>query len=157
MRRKDKEITDKKIIEEILSKSEICRIAMVDNGQPYLIPVNYGYSDNAIYIHSASKGRKIEVLKQNNRVCFEMDYGHEVLKDALACNWTAKYRSLIGFGTVDILTDEEEKLFGLDQIMAHYGGPENNIYKKQNVNNIVILRINIEEVSMKQSGNWDQH
>ena len=155
MHRKDKEVTDKKIIEEILSKGEICRIAMVDNGEPYLVPVNYGYFGNAIYIHSAAEGRKIDILKQNNRVCFEIDYGHEVLKDKLACNWTAKYRSLIGYGTVDIITGDEEKRFGLDQIMAHYGRSENNVYKIQNVKSIVILKINIEEISMKQSGNWE--
>jgi hypothetical protein len=155
MRRKDKEITDKKFVEDILSKAEICRIAMVNNGQPYLVPVNYGYYDNAIYIHSAAKGKKIDILKQNNRVCFEVDYGHEVQKDALACNWTAKYRSLIGFGTVDILTGDEEKRFGLDRIMEHYGSAENNIYKEKNVESIVVLKINIEEVTMKQSGDWE--
>lgn len=144
------------MIGEILSKAEICRIAMVEDGMPYLVPVNYGYTDHALYVHSAAKGRKINVLKQNNRVCFEADYGHEVQKDTLACNWTAKYRSLIGFGTVDILTSDEEKRFGLDRIMEHYGGPEKNIFNEQNVKNIVILRINIEEVSMKQSGDWDE-
>lgn len=155
MRRKDKEVTDKKIIDEILSKGEICRIAMVNNGEPYIVPVNYGYFDNAIYIHSASNGKKIDILKQNNRVCFEIDYGHEVLKDDLACNWTAKYRSLVGYGSVEILTNDQEKRFGLDQIMTHYGRPENNVYKEKNVKAIVILKINIEEVTMKQSGDWN--
>ncbi len=154
MRRKDKEVTDKKIIEEIFSTSEICRIAMVDNGEPYLVPLNYGYFENTIYVHSASKGKKIDILKRNNRVCFEIDYGHEILKDDLACNWTAKYRSLVGY-TVDILTKDDEKKFGLDQIMTHYGRLENNVYKEKNVKAIVILKINIEEVTMKQSGDWD--
>lgn len=155
MRRKDKEITDQRMIEEMLSKAEICRIAMVENGQPYLVPVNYGYHDNAIYIHSSAKGRKIDALRQNNQVCFEMDYGHEVVKKKLACSWTAKYRSLIGFGTVDFLTGDEEKRFGLDRIMEHYGRTENNVYKEKNVKSIVILKINIEKVTMKQSGDWE--
>ncbi len=155
MRRKDKEISDKNFVEEILSKSEICRVAMVNEGEPYLVPVNYGYSEDAIYIHSASRGKKIDVLRKNNRVCFEIDYGHEVLKAELACNWTEKYRSLIGYGAVDIVTDDKEKRFGLDRIMEHYGRTENNVYKEKNVENIVILKINIEEVSMKQSGDWE--
>lgn len=155
MRRKDKEITGRKFVEEILSKAEICRIAMIDERDPYLVPVNYGYFENAIYIHSASKGKKINILRKNNRVCFEIDYGHKILKDDLACNWTAKYRSLIGYGTVDILTGEKEKRFGLDKIMEHYGREESNVYKEKNVKSIVILRINIEEVTMKQSGDWE--
>lgn len=155
MRRKDKEITNKKFVEEILRKSEICRIAMVDDGEPYLVPVNYGYSENDIYIHSASQGKKIDILRKNNRVCFEIDYGHEILKDALACNWSAKYRSLIGYGNVDILTDEKEKRFGLDKIMEHYGKTENIFYKEENKKNIVILKIHIEKVTMKQSGDWE--
>lgn len=155
MQRKDKEVTDKKFIEEILSKAEICRVAMVSEGEPYLVPVNYGFTEDAIYIHSASRGKKIDILRKNNRVCFEIDYGHEVLKDELACNWTAKYRSLIGYGSVDILTDDKEKRFGLDKIMEHYGRSQNNVYKEKNVENIVVLKINIEEVSMKQSSDWD--
>ncbi len=155
MRRKDKESSDRRIIEEILSNSEICHLAMVDRGMPYLVPVNFGYDEKALYVHSATTGKKIDILKQNNRICFQMDYGHEVLKDALACNWTARYRSLIGFGTVEILTGEEEKKYGLNRIMAHYGGPESNVFNERNVKSVVILKINIDEWTMKQSGNWE--
>lgn len=93
MRRKEKEITDQKLIEEILSKSEICRIAMIDEGEPYIVPLNYGYSNNAIYFHSDPAGKKIIILRRNHRVCFEIEYGVDIIKSEVSCKWNTKYRS----------------------------------------------------------------
>ena len=155
MRRKDKEIKDKEIIKQLLSGSDICRIAMIDGNRPYMVPLNYGYTGSALYFHSASTGKKIDILKQNNRVCFEIEYYNEIIRDEIPCEWTAKYRSLIGYGTVEFITDHEEKKKGLDVIMAHYGKTGTNSYKDQNIENIVILKLSIEEISGKQSGNWD--
>jgi len=156
MRRKQKEITDKGIIENILSKSEVCRIAIMDGDKPYIVPLNYGYYNNAIYIHSAPLGKKIDLLKINNKICFEIEYLAEIIKRELPCDWGTKYRSVIGYGTVEIITDFEEKKKGLDIIMAHYGKPDNNVYKEKEVNFIVILKINIEEITGKQLGHWDE-
>lgn len=155
MRRKDKQITDVAIIEEILTKSEVCRIAMIDEGRPYIVPVNYGYANNVIYIHSAPAGRKMEILKKNNQVCFEIEYASEIIKNEVSCEWSAKYRSVIGYGTIEIVTDFEEKKNALDVIMAHYGKTENNIYKEKQVEFIVVLKLKIDEISGKQSGDWN--
>jgi nitroimidazol reductase NimA-like FMN-containing flavoprotein (pyridoxamine 5'-phosphate oxidase superfamily) len=155
MRRKDKEITDREVIEQLLTGSDICRIAMFDGNRPYIVPFNYGYTGNALYFHSASSGKKIDILKQNNRVCFEIESYNEIIRDEIPCEWTAKYRSLIGYGTIEFITEHEEKKKGLDVIMAHYGKPGVNIYKDNHIGNIVILKLVIEEISGKQSGNWD--
>ena len=155
MRRKDKEIEDKVIIEEILSKSEICRVAMMDGDKPYIVPLNYGYHDNAIYVHSAPLGKKIELLKKNNKVCFEITYKHEIIRPKLSCEWTTRYRSVIGYGTVEIITDFDQKIRGLDIIMTQYGRSTCNEYKDKQVEFIVILKLIIEEISGKQSGDWD--
>lgn len=155
MRRKEKEIIDKKIIEQILSNSEICRIAMIDGDKPYIVPLNYGYFDNAIYFHSAPLGKKIDILKHNNKVCFEIEFYNETIKKESPCDWSTKYRSVIGYGTVEIITDFEEKKKGLDIIMAHYRKPVNNVYKDKQVDFIVILKLIIEQITGKQSGNWN--
>jgi uncharacterized protein len=155
MRRKDKEIRDRNVIEQLLSRSEICRIAMIDGNMPYMVPLNYGYAGNALYFHSALSGRKIEILKRNNRVCFEIENHTEIIKDEIPCEWTAKYRSLIGYGTIEFITGHEEKKKGLDVIMAHYGRKGANIYMDNHIENIIILKLNIEEISGKQSGDWD--
>ena len=109
MRRKDKIIQDEKLLEKILTEAEVCRIAMIDEYKPYIVPLNYGYSDNTIYIHSASLGRKIEVLKKNNNVCFEVEAKSDIVKGPKSCDWTTKYRSIIGYGKIEIVDDFEEK------------------------------------------------
>ena len=133
MRRRNQEIVDPKIIEEILSKTKICRIGMIDEDVPYIVPLNYGYFDHTIYIHSASEGKKIDLLRTNNKVCFEIEYTTEIIKNDVSCEWSAKYRSLIGYGTVEIITDHEKKKHCLDIIMAHHGKTENNVYKEKQV------------------------
>jgi uncharacterized protein len=158
MRRKDKEITDKSIIREILSKSEICRIAMTDEGCPYMVPLNYGFAGNALYFHSAPAGRKIELIQKSNKVCFEIEYAQEMVKhdsrQESACNWTTRYRSVIGYGRIEIINDLERKKKGLDIIMAHYGKPLCNGYQEGNLKKMVILKLTIDEISGKQSGDW---
>lgn len=154
MRRKDREITDLAVIHEILSKSEICRIALLDGNIPYIVPLNYGFLDNALYFHAASTGKKIDLIRKNNRVCFEIEYAAEIVRNEQSCNWTTRYRSVIGTGTMQILTDDIQKKNGLDIIMAHYGKKENNQYQESNISRMVILKLNIDQVSGKQSGDW---
>ena len=155
MRRKDKEVTDKKIIDDLFATAEVCRVAMVDNGEPYIVPLNYGYRDNVIYVHSAAAGRKIDVLKRNSRVCFEIESASEIVKQAEPCHWGTKARSLIGYGRVEILTGSSEKKRGLDIIMAHYGKQDLNVYDEEQLRRVVILKISIESVACKQLGDWD--
>ncbi len=157
MRKQNQEIKDTQIIEEILSKSEICRVAMIDDGEPYLLPFNYGYKDNCIYIHSAPAGKKIDILKKNNRVCFEIEYKAEVVKHADPCKWATRYRSVIGYGDIEIITDTKQKKAGLDIIMAHNGKTGEHIYQEKQVDAMFILKLNITSVTGKQSSNWDRY
>ena len=155
MKKHNQEIKSKAVIEEILSNSKICRIAMLDNGKPYLLPFNYGYKDNCIYIHSAPEGKKIDLLKKNNEVCFEIEYKAEIIKDFKSCKWATKYRSVVGYGNIEIITDYEHKKNGLDIIMTHNGSSkENNIYEKRQIELLVILKLNISWITGKQSSNW---
>jgi nitroimidazol reductase NimA-like FMN-containing flavoprotein (pyridoxamine 5'-phosphate oxidase superfamily) len=117
--------------------------------------LNYGYEKNTIYIHSASEGKKIDFLRTNNKVCFEIEDTIEIVKKDLSCEWATKYRSLIGYGTVEIITDFEQKKRGLDIIMSQHGKAENNVYKENQIEKMVILKLTIENVSGKQSKNWN--
>jgi uncharacterized protein len=156
MRRKDKEVTDPKIISDIIERSEICRIAMVDEGEPYVVPVNYGYRDNALYVHSAPVGRKIDILKRNSRVCFEIEGPSAIVKHAEACQWGTRSRSVIGYGHVEFVTDEQAKKSGLDLLMAHHGKTDENVYDEKQLRAVVILRIAIESLACKQLGDWNE-
>jgi len=157
MRKTHQEITDPAIIEEILSCSVICHVAMTDdNGLPYLLPFNYGYRDNCIYIHSAPSGRKIDILRKRGKVRFEVVQKAEILKHENACNWSTIYRSAAGYGKVEIITDPELKRKGLEIIMSHNGMTKAPAFEDRQVGSMVILKVHIEEMTGKQSGNWGQ-
>lgn len=153
MRKSNQEIKDPSIIEEILSASVICRIAMTDGDRPYLLPFNYGYKNNCMYIHSALDGKKIDVLKRNNFVCFEIENKVGIIKENKACKWTTVYRSVVGYGTVSILTEHDEKIEGLKLIMAQHGAENMNDFEPSNVRRMLILKLEITELSAKQSNN----
>jgi len=68
MRRKEKEITDSAEIEQIIRKARVCRLGLVDDREPYVVPVCFGYEKNAFYFHCAPEGRKIELIKKNNHI-----------------------------------------------------------------------------------------
>ncbi len=103
MRRKEREITDIKEIERLIMGANICRIGFVDRDEPYIVPVFFGYESNTIYFHSARDGRKINLLKNNNKVCFELDTDIEMIQSDNSCNWSTKYRSVMGTGKASLL------------------------------------------------------
>ncbi len=152
MRRKDKEIKDKKEIEMILNEAQVCRIALSNNNMPYIVPVNFGYKDNCLYIHSAAEGYKIEIIKKNNNVCFEMDIEHEILRGKSACTTSMKYCSVIGYGKAYIIDDYEEKIKALNIIMGHYFPDVPHEYTDNSLKRIVIIRVELEKMTGKKSG-----
>ena len=156
MRRIKQEISDKGIIEEILEKSEICRLGFMDQDRAYVLPFNYGYQDNHIYIHCAREGKKIDLIKKNNTVGIEIEQISKMERNQKACKWTTIYRSVVGYGEVEILTDNEEKRQGLDIIMKHNGADESTDlnYEKRHLDAVSILKIRITEITGKQSSNW---
>ena len=156
MRRNDKEIKDPEVIEEILNQSKVCRIGLYDGEYPYIVPFNYGYHNRALYFHSAVSGKKINLIHENNKACFEIEYDSHIIRHEQACKWTTKYRSVIGYGKIECITDPEEKKKGLDKIMEHYGRSAVNVYDEKHVKDIVILKLTIDKLTGKQSGNWDR-
>jgi nitroimidazol reductase NimA-like FMN-containing flavoprotein (pyridoxamine 5'-phosphate oxidase superfamily) len=154
MRRSDKEIADSNIVQDVLVNSQICRLGLVDKGEAYIVPVNYAFKDGYIYVHSAAEGRKIELLKKNPTVTFEVEYSSEIVKGEVPCKWGTKYRSIMGRGTVVIHDDIESKRNGLDLIMKKYGGEVSPQYDESGLAKVVLLKIKVESLSAKQSGNW---
>ena len=150
MRRKDKEITDKAEIESIIGRSMVCRLAMTDKGQPYIVPLCFGYKDNTLYFHSAGQGKKLDILKKNNLVCFEFDIDCEPIKEDKACDWGMKYKSVVGFGKASFIKDFESKCKALDVIMQQYSG-ESFVYPEAKVKNAVVIKVEIENMTGKYS------
>lgn len=123
MRQKNREIKDINKIAEVIDSCEVCRIAINDEEYPYIVPLNFGYEmkDNIIlYFHSALEGKKIDLLKKNNKVCFEMDTVHELYSEESRGYCTFRYKSVIGTGEIHFIEDEKEKEHALQKIMDHY-------------------------------------
>ncbi|MFH1951850.1 MAG: pyridoxamine 5'-phosphate oxidase family protein [Pseudomonadota bacterium] len=151
MRRKEKEILDRDEIESIISKATVCRLAFSVDDNPYIVPLNFGYRDSCLYLHTPRVGKKIDMIKSNNRVCFELDIDHEVVKAENPCDWAMKYRSVIGHGKAFLLTDAEEKRRALDIIVEHYSGIANE-YDEKLVNRLAIIKVEIQSMTGKKSG-----
>jgi len=152
MRRQDKEISDKKEIESIINESNVCRIALCENNSPYIVPVCFGYENNYLYFHSARNGKKIDIIKKNNNVCFEFDIEEGFKKSQIPCKWSMKYRSVIGFGRAFLIDDPNEKKHALDVIMGHYSNSNDTFeYQRDSIDNILIIKIEIENITGKKS------
>ncbi|MBT8490798.1 MAG: pyridoxamine 5'-phosphate oxidase family protein [Deltaproteobacteria bacterium] len=151
MRRKDKKITDTEVIDNIINRSTVCRLALSETNLPYIVPVCFGYRSRTLYVHSAQEGKKIDILRKNNNVCVEFDVDHELVKADGACTWGMKYRSVICYGTASFVDGDREKREALDVIMAHYStGSFEYIDKK--LADTIIIKIEIESITGKQSG-----
>lgn len=151
MRRRDKEITDRDAIESIIHKGEICRIALSSNNHPYIVPLIYGYRDQCLYFHSAPEGKKIEMILENNRVCFEIEYDTELVRGEDPCLWGMKYKSVIGFGTATLIDDNPEKVQAMNIIMAHYAEKPKAAYSEDFLKPMLIIKVKIEQMTGKES------
>ncbi|MEW6623627.1 MAG: pyridoxamine 5'-phosphate oxidase family protein [Bacillota bacterium] len=152
MRRKDKEIKDRSIIEKIIIDAEICRLAMSDGNIPYIVPMNFGYKEDCLYFHCAKEGRKLDIIRKNPIVCFQVDTQNEIVKAQKPCEWSMKYYSVIGYGKADILEDYQAKKEALNVIMSKYTNEDTFDYKESAINSIAIIKVWINELSGKVSG-----
>jgi nitroimidazol reductase NimA-like FMN-containing flavoprotein (pyridoxamine 5'-phosphate oxidase superfamily) len=153
MRRKEREISDIPEIESIMMSSDVCRIAFADANAPYIVTMNFGYcgiDSRRLYFHCAPEGRKIDMMKKNNFVCFEMDTDHYLKTGKMACDYGMGYRSVVGYGYISIVNDEEERVRALDHIMSHYSGNKKFTYKPETLERTMVLRLDISEISGKQ-------
>jgi nitroimidazol reductase NimA-like FMN-containing flavoprotein (pyridoxamine 5'-phosphate oxidase superfamily) len=151
MRKKDREITDQQEIEAILARAQVCRIGMSDGAMPYIVPVNYGYAYNCLYIHSSKKGKKIDILRKNNNVCFEVEVETDLIKADKPCDFSVKFRSVIGFGKAVFVEDYKEKLAALNIIMEHYTGKSDYQFEDKPVELAQIIKVEITSMIGKRS------
>ena len=154
MRRGEKEIKDKNVIEWILYEAQVCRIAFCDDNKPYIVPMNFGFKDNSIFLHSANEGRKIDILNENKNICFEVDIENEIIESEVACNWGMKYFSIIGFGKAYFIGDIEEKKKALNIIMKKYSknDAKSTKYHENTLKKTAVIKIEIKEITAKKSG-----
>ncbi|ACM19347.1 flavin nucleotide-binding protein, putative [Geotalea daltonii FRC-32] len=151
MRRHEKEIKDQPTLRAVIQQSMVCRLGLSDGYQPYVVPLSFGYEDGYLYFHAAHEGRKIEIIRRNNSVCFEFDANTEIVENEEACDWGMRYKSVIGFGKAIFIEDIEEKRRALKIIMKQYSNRSFS-FPEQSVASTTVLRVEIESMVGKQSG-----
>jgi len=150
MRKAEREIRDQAEILAIMNEALVCRLGLSDEGRPYVVPMNFGLGEKCLYLHCAGEGRKLDILRRNDRVCFEMDLLREIKRSPTACGWGACYRSVIGFGRAVLVENPLEKRTALDRIMEHYGAQAPFSYEDPILAKTVVIRVDIESVTGKR-------
>jgi nitroimidazol reductase NimA-like FMN-containing flavoprotein (pyridoxamine 5'-phosphate oxidase superfamily) len=151
MRRKEKEITEEIAIEAIIQKSLVCRLALSDGNFPYIVPLCFGYRDKVLYFHGSLKGKKIDIIRKNQNICFEFDINTEIVKAEDACHWSMKYKSVIGFGKAVLLEDLDEKRKALNIIMSQYSDRTFQ-FNDATLKGTVVIKVEIESMTGRRSG-----
>ena len=107
MRRNDRKITDETAVRQFISGEKILRVGFNDNGEVYIVPVNYGYSEAdgryTFYFHGAAAGRKYELAHSAPSVGFEIDGRYELIGADTACGYSARFMSVIGTGVLSLI------------------------------------------------------
>jgi len=148
MRRKDRQVTNPAQIEKIIQEAKICHLALIDDGEPYAVPVNFGWESSCLYFHSVNEGRKVDILKRNNTVSFNI-VGKMEVTDASSCK--VAYRSVSGTGTAHIVAAVEEKVRGIRAIMRQIIGSEFD-FPLESLGQTMVFRIDIRDIQGKQAG-----
>ncbi len=153
MRRKDREITEDSRIIETIENCKCCRLGFNDNGEVYIVPMNFGYIKKedklTLYFHSAKEGRKISLIKSMDRVGFEMDTGYELTIGKSPCEYSAKFQSIIGNGNVSIVEGEEEKKFALQRIMYQNTKEEMWEFEEKMIHAVCVFKVEVTKLSCK--------
>jgi uncharacterized protein len=141
-------------IENIIRKCDICFVGVVTpENLPYVIPMNFGFKDDVIYLHSAPTGRVITCIENNPNICITFSTDHELAfqHPQVACSYRMKSKSVIATGKVKFVEDMEEKRNALNIIMEQYSDKKFD-YNDPAVRNVKIWVVPIEEISCKEFG-----
>ena len=153
MRQGNREITEFNEIIEVMRKCDVCRLALNDNGYPYILPLNFGMEiiDGKInlYFHSALEGYKVALIKKDNRASFEMDCKHQLQYFEEKGYCTMAYESVIGRGRIRILSDEE-KMDALKRIMSHYHTGKDAYFNSAAISRTLVYVLEVEKITGKR-------
>ncbi len=138
-------------MDDIIRSTQVCRLAMALDNEPYLVPVSFGYDGTAIYIHTSREGKKIDFFRKNPKVCFEFERNVKLKQNTnRACKWSLSYESVIGYGKIEEMVKPPEKEFGLNRIMLQYSGKEWT-FTETLVRDTRVWKIRIDSMTGKRS------
>ena len=152
MTRREFEVKDPGVIRDILDGSKFLHLGLVDDGMPYVVPMNYGYKMEdgklTLYLHSAVKGYKLDVIAKNPTCCFEMDWGVEPFEGKIPCQYGITYYSLMGRGKAVLVEDVKEKEAAMTLLMKAQTGKDVE-FNERLVSIVSVIRIDVSEYTAK--------
>ena len=152
MTRRERQITDETQIMDILDKGKVLHLGLAVDNEPYVVPMNYGYTKEngklVIYLHSAVRGKKLDMIRTNPRVFFEIDCDLLPFESELPCQYGMSYSSVMGKGTARIVEDVEEKKQAMSILMKTQTGKDFT-FEDRLVSIVAVIRIDVDAYTAK--------
>ena len=152
MTKREFQITDESQIRNILDTAKVLRLGLAVDNEPYVVPMNYGYTMEdghlVLYLHSAVRGKKLDMIRANSRVFFELDCDVTPFEGKVACQYGLTYSSIMGRGTARIVEDVEEKMQAMSILMKTQTQKE-FAFNERLVSIVAVIRIDVEEYTAK--------
>lgn len=152
MRRKDRLVTDLNEVEAIIKECSVIRLGFQDGDFPYIVPLNFGYEivDGQIYfyVHGATQGRKVDLIRANGKCSFQMDKSLELDLLPEVKDLTTRYKSIFGHARIELL-EGEEKWHAVKTLMDYDERTRDFEYNKEAVPHTMLAKLTVLEYTAK--------
>ena len=152
MTKREFRITDENQIRHILDTAKVLHLGLAVNNEPYVVPMNYGYAMDVgklvLYLHSAVQGKKLDMMRENPRVFFELDCDLSPFEGEKPCQYGLVYSSVMGRGTASVVEDTAEKIKAMALLMKTQTQKDFE-FNDRLVSIVAVIRIDVEEYTAK--------
>ena len=152
MTKRELQITDEQQIRAILDSAKVLHLGLAVDNEPYVVPMNYGYMMEegklTVYLHSAHRGKKLDMLQNNPKVFFELDCDWVPFEGEKPCQYGLSYSSLMARGTASIVEDVEEKKKAMALLMKTQTTKDFS-FEDRLVSIVTVVRIDVAEYTAK--------
>ena len=152
MTKRERQITDEAQITAILDAGKVLHLGLAVDNEPYVVPMNYGYTREngklVVYLHSATRGKKLDMIRANPKVFFEIDCDLVPFEGELPCQYGLSYSSVMGKGVARIVDDVEEKKKAMSILMKTQT-QKDFTFEDRLVSIVAVIRIDVEAYTAK--------
>ena len=152
MTKRELQITDENQIRDILDRAKVLHLGLCVDNEPYVVPMNYGYTMEdgklVLYLHSAVRGKKLDMIGANPRVFFSLESDLHPFEGQVPCQYGLAYSSVMGRGKARIVEDVEEKMQAMSILMKTQTERDFS-FTERLVSIVAVIRIDVEEYTAK--------
>ena len=150
--KRERQVTDPEQILHILDTGKVVHLGLSVNDEPYVVPMNYGYTMEdgklTLYLHSAVRGKKLDMIRANSKVFFEIDCDRMPFEGRVPCQYGMVYSSIMGRGTATLVEDAEGKKQAMTILMKTQTGKDFS-FNDRLVSIVTVIRIDVSEYTAK--------